>query len=259
MPLLGPHDVHIWLSPYDQGEAALRTMQALLDQTELARGRAYAAEDDRRRHVVTRALVRSVLSRYAGVAPAAWRFAANPHGRPFIAAPAESGGLRFNVSHTRGLIALAVSRHRELGVDVECLDGRQVSPRMAQRFFSAREALALAQPVAGGPAAAQRRLLQYWTLKEAYVKARGQGLNFPFDRFSVDVEDEALRLSIEPALDDDPARWYLAQCQPAPGYLLALCAERHCGAWPQVTLYQATPAGEPAACPAPHWRSSQPA
>ncbi len=258
MSALGPNDVHLWLAFYGQAGDALDAMLPLLSEAELAQGERYRAADDRLRYLVTRALARTVLSRYADVAPSAWRFAANAHGRPEIAAHAAAAdGLRFNLSHTRGLIAMAVGRRRELGVDVECLNARQVSLRLAQRFFSPDEASALSQACQGGMVDSQLRLMEYWTFKEAYIKARGQGLNFPLDRFSVVFPDAAsARLEIDPALEDDPARWYLAQYRPAPDYLLALCAERQGGIAPQVTLHQVVPTCAAAPCAAPLWRSS---
>jgi 4'-phosphopantetheinyl transferase len=237
MHALGPQDVHVWLSFYDGVAGELEAMRSLLSEAEIAQAARYHAEDDRKRHLVTRALVRTVLSRYAPVRPTDWRFTANAHGRPEIAADMpEAGGLRFNLSHTRGLIALAVSR-RDVGVDVECVNARAVSPSMAQRFFTPEEAAALARVPADQQ---QLRFFEYWTFKEAYIKARGRNLTFPLDRFSLEFVDErSVRLRIDPELRDDPARWHLSQFRPTPDYVLALCTERLDGDTPQISLHEA--------------------
>jgi 4'-phosphopantetheinyl transferase len=99
---------------------------------------------------------------------------------------------------------------------------------LAERFFSPSEAATLRglsidlQP---------ERFLQYWTLKEAYVKARGMGLSLALDRFSFDLDEVGdIRASFGPELCDSPGCWHFWLLQPAPGYLAAVCAQRvgHC-------------------------------
>lgn len=227
---IAQNQIDLWLVRYDQilDESLLAEMRALLSGDERAQEPRFHFADDRKRYLVTRALVRKVLSRYADVAPGDWRFAVNDHGRPRIALPAgaDAGcqGLDFNLSHTRGLIAMAVSRHRPLGVDVEQVSARRGSLDIAQRFFSPREAAALARVPA---AALQERFYEYWTFKEAYIKARGLGLSLPLERFGFDFpRDDEVRLSVDPEVGDDAARWSLWQLRPTPEHLLALCAAR---------------------------------
>jgi 4'-phosphopantetheinyl transferase len=212
----------------------------LLNQAERAQQLRFHFADDRLRYLATRALVRSVLSRYAPLAPAEWCFTPNAYGRPAIANDhAQAASLSFNLSHTRGLIAMAVTRGRELGVDVENLGTRQVSDGIAEHFFSPAE---VAQLATVPPQARQDRFFEYWTFKEAYIKARGMGLSIPLDRFSFHFPDERrISLSIEPDLGDDPERWRFWQFRPAAGYLLALCAERLDGAPPQLRVRSAIP------------------
>jgi 4'-phosphopantetheinyl transferase len=122
------------------------------------------------------------------------------------------------------LIALAVAVHRAVGVDVESVQARETSPETLERFFAPAEATALAMV---GRNQRQDRFLEYWTLKESYIKARGMGLSLPLDKFSFAFpNDRSIRLSIQPELADDPARWQFWQFRPTPDFLLALCAER---------------------------------
>lgn len=241
MPLDAGH-IDIWLVFYQHiaDPALLAALLALLNEAERAQQLRFHFADDRLRYLATRALVRTVLSRYAPLAPADWIFTPNAYGRPAIANEhAQARTLSFNLSHTRGLIALAVTRERVLGVDVENLTTRQVSDGIAEHFFSPVEVAELATVP---PERRQDRFFEYWTFKESYIKARGMGLSIPLDRFSFHFPDERqVRLSVEADLGDDAERWHFWQFRPAPGYLLALCAERLDGDLPQLNVRSAIP------------------
>jgi 4'-phosphopantetheinyl transferase len=234
--------IDIWLTHYDdiQDAGLLAQFRELLSDEERARQQRFHFADDRKRYLVTRALVRTTLSRYAPVKPAAWTFQTNAYGRPGIAgAHPEAVDISFNLSHTRGLIALAVTRQRALGIDVENLAVREVPPSLADRFFSAAEIAALA---ALPSERRHYRLFEYWTFKESYVKARSMGLSLPLDRFGFHYPHErAVRLHIDPELGDEPARWGLWQYRPGPDYLLAVCCERGLDESVTLTLRRSVP------------------
>jgi len=224
MQTLPDGEVHLWCADPDELDSADRHALAcaLLTGEEIARLERFRFERDRRIHLATRVLVRTVLSRYESVPPAAWRFAAGEQGRPEIDSPESS--LRFNLSNARGLVVCAVARAIDLGVDVEPLD-RVVPLEVAERFFSPAEFEALrALPEEARP----QRFLDLWTLKESYIKARGLGLSLPLDRFSFFLEAERPpRIEIDPALGDQGADWQFVQLQPTPRHLLALCVRRN--------------------------------
>lgn len=177
---------------------------ALLSDDERARLVRFRCERDRLLFLVAHALLRITLSRHSNVAPDVWRFCTGSHGRPEIAHPVSR--LRFSLSHTPGLAACAVILDHDIGVDVEDLS-RGAAIDVAERFFSPREVRDLLETsIASRP----HRFLECWTLKEAYVKARGLGLSLPLDRFSVYNSSRGeWRISFEPPLNDDPARWWL--------------------------------------------------
>jgi 4'-phosphopantetheinyl transferase len=185
--------------------ALLGAYDALQTDEERARGARFAFERHRHQHRVTRALVRCVLSRYAPVAPEAWRFEAGGHGRPQIGAPASARGLRFNLTHTDGLVACLVARDLDIGVDAEDATRIVEYVPLARRFFSAEEAAAVANAAEGAPRA--ERFFRTWTLKEAYLKARGLGLSLPLAAFAIRTSGERISIAFEPSIDDDPARW----------------------------------------------------
>jgi len=203
-------EVHVhYLLPDEIADAGLvAAYEALLAPIERERRARYRFEHSRREYLLTRALARATLSRYAAVAPAAWTFRENDHGRPEIAR-SDLSWLRFNLSNTHGLVAIAVTRDRDVGVDVEDTERRGETVEIADHFFSAREVASLRAL----PAAAQRsRFFDYWTLKEAYIKARGLGLAIPLDQFSF-LLDEAppVRAAFDPELGDDAAAWQFEQ------------------------------------------------
>ena len=235
-------NIDVWLAFYLEivDERLLSRLRGLLSEAERQQEQRFHFADDRKRYLVTRAMVRTVLSRYAPVAPVDWTFSPNRYGRPEIAStPEEALGLSFNISHTRGLIALGVTRHRALGVDVENVVARRISMGIANRFFSPAEVAELSRIP---PEQQQERFFEYWVFKESYIKARGIGLSIPLDQFSFSFPHErAVRMAIEPPLGDDASRWSFWQCRPAPEYLLAICAERLNGAAPTVTIRKMIP------------------
>jgi len=224
---LPPSEVHLWLAFYDgAGEKGVHSAyRELLTAAERKQELRFYFERDRRRYLVTRALVRTVLSRYAPVGPRDWTFSANAYGRPEIAnVPARDPGLVFNISHTDGLIVLGVGRDRDLGVDVENCQAREVSADIADCYFAPEEVAALK---AVAPDRQRYRFFEYWTFKESYIKARGMGLSLPLDKFSFRYPDDgAVEILIHPELGDDAARWQFWQFQPTPEHLVAVCAGR---------------------------------
>ncbi len=221
---LSDTEAHLWSARPDAfaDPAQLDRLRALLTDEERARTDRYRIARDRRTSLVTRALVRLTLSRYGEAPPARWRFRTDPHGRPEIASPASR--LRFNVSHTEGLVVCLVSRGRELGVDAESLRRERRWLDLADRFFAPAEARALREIP---PARRAVRFLEYWTLKESYVKARGRGLTLPLSGFWFDLPAPAgIRVRCTPAVDDDAARWQFSLDRLGPDHLVATSIDR---------------------------------
>jgi 4'-phosphopantetheinyl transferase len=223
---MSSHSVHVAFVEPDSPEvvARLSIYEALLTNEESERMQRYAQDRDRRNFLVARALVRTMLSRYAEVRPEVWRFVPGTHGRPEIVdPPAGTPDLRFNVSHTAGLTVCAVAVGRDIGVDVERID-RRLTHDIAERFFAASEVAELrARPVEEQPLA----FFDYWTLKEAYIKARGLGLALPLSQFAFRLAPpEPVTITFDPLLEDDPATWQFAQAWPTARHRLALAIRR---------------------------------
>jgi 4'-phosphopantetheinyl transferase len=228
MTPLPDDEVHLWYLLTEQvtDPALLTAYEALLTPEERARRDRYRFEHSRREYLLTRALVRTTLSRYAPVAPAAWRFSANEYGRPEIEAEAHRA-LRFNLSNTQGLIACVVTRGREVGVDVEDTERSGETVSIADSFFSPSEVAALrALP----PELRRSRFFDYWTLKEAYIKARGMGLSIPLDQFSFLLRPQApIGIAFDPRLGDDAATWQFERFALSPRHRTAVAVRRGSG------------------------------
>lgn len=243
MLTLAPGEAHLWLAYYNQfADSGLPDgYLELLTDEERARMARFHFERDRLRYQVTRALVRTTLSRYMPIAAAHWRFTTNEYGRPAICERHgnDACALRFNVSHTRSLIALAVSRGAAVGVDVENVASRAARIAVANRFFSRDEAAELGTLE---PHRQQLRFFEYWTLKESYIKARGMGLSIPLHKFTFSYpSDTTVVLDTDADLDDAPHRWTFWQLQPDPDYLLALCLEQRSAVVSRLVLQPTLP------------------
>jgi 4'-phosphopantetheinyl transferase len=233
--------IDVWCTFFDDvEERALREeYPLLLGDDERDRWSRFVFDKDRRRYLVTRALVRSTLSRYADIAPAHWTFRANAFGRPEIINDSpEARAIAFNVSHTDGLAVLVVTGHTRIGVDTEEIRSRRAPLELADRFFAVEESGALkALP----PDLQPRRFFEYWTLKESYLKARSVGLSLPLHKcvFGFPAAGQ-LGHRIDPTLDD-PSTWRFWQFTVAKTHLIAICAERLGSEVPTLRLTRVVP------------------
>jgi 4'-phosphopantetheinyl transferase len=201
------NDVHIWLTQKSLiPVSALSNYYGLMDDAQRARNQRFATQAMRDSDAITRALQRTVLSHYADVAPSAWMFSQDDHGKPYIAAPHTE--LSFNLSHTKEWVVCAVALHPFIGVDVEYCERNPRILSLAERFFSGREC----QNIAGLPSEQQKsRFFDYWTLKESYIKARGEGISLGLSRFGFDLKPTGkIELHCDSELQDKPELWHFA-------------------------------------------------
>ncbi len=229
---LAAGEAHVWLlRPERVGPELERRYLELLDDEERRRHERFRPVEPRRTFLLGRALVRTRLARYSGVAPAAWSFSSGAHGRPEVSGPRGATAPPFNLAHTHGLLACLVAGVPECGVDVERLDRAGALDAIAARHFAPAEAAALAALAEGER---RRRFFALWTLKEAYLKARGAGLSLGLDRVLLDPTRRPVGLAFAAGLDDDPASWQLELLAPGPHHLLAVALRR--GHGPDLSL-----------------------
>jgi 4'-phosphopantetheinyl transferase len=179
-------------------------------------------EADRRSAMICRTLVRASLSRYARVAPAAWVFSTGDHGRPEIARPYGTG-LRFNVSHTRHIVACAITLDSDVGVDVEQVPSIGEAEPIADSICAAGERLTKEEVREVPPEELARRVATLWTLKEAYLKARGVGFSLSPRHVTFDLSVAAkVSVSFSREVADDPARWWFCTLEVGDAHLLSV-------------------------------------
>lgn len=179
----------------------------LLDGLERDRAARFAHPRDRALFASAHALLRRALGAKLGAPPRDLRFGAERRGKPLLEFPA-GDGVAFNLSHTRGASMTALGTVTELGVDVESGASLRDPLELAPSVFHAAE---LSWLRAGVDAADLRaRFLRLWTLKEAYLKARGWGLGGgpgTWKLTEIRIDPEALTLRVDTAVDPDPNRW----------------------------------------------------
>lgn len=224
---LSAREVHVWyvLSDDVSNARVLSRYAAMMSPEERARHDRFVFAKHRHQFVVTRGVVRTLLGRYLAIEPAACAFVANHYGRPAVVPGPSGRRVEFNVSHTNGLVACAIARVPEVGVDVEDIGRALPGCDIAARYFSATEARTLSDMP---HAARTSRFFDYWTLKEAYIKARGMGLSLPLNGFSMHLDDGGPpRISFAATIDDDSSSWQFAQFDPTPTHRLAVAVRRH--------------------------------
>ena len=212
-PELSRQAVHIWRASLEFDSAQLESFARTLSDDERTRAQRFLFERDRNSFIAARGILRDLLARYSGCVPRNIEFVYGPHGKPALADRATPYLLRFNLSHSHGLALIAVTREREIGVDVEKIQPERAGEEIANRYFSPAEAEELRTlPADLRP----EGFFLCWTRKEAYVKALGEGLRFPLDRFQVSLSpgkpaqlhgDAGLRWSIEafdPSFNSEP-------------------------------------------------------
>jgi 4'-phosphopantetheinyl transferase len=212
-------EVHVWRIPLDEATGAER-FRRLLSFDELERAGRFHFARDRDRFIAGRARLRRLISRYVGTPPAELRFQYGHAGKPELTTPA----LPFNVSHSDGLMLIAVGGPGRLGVDIEKIRPRSQPDSFSGFFVLAEEAALHALPAH----LREQAFFACWTRKEAWIKALGDGLSFGLDRFEVSVYPAApaalLRVADHP---EEVSRWELRSLYPAPGFAGALAVEGH--------------------------------
>jgi 4'-phosphopantetheinyl transferase len=221
--------VHVWYtlppSPaHEVGKELVARYGDVLTSEERARHDRFMQHKDRCQYLLGKVLVRTALSHYLPRTPDAWRFTANRFGKPVLANSPCEPAPHFNLAHTEGLVACVLSRDFEVGIDVERIE-RTVNLDIARRYFAPAEVAFLEQVPEG---MRQQVFFLFWTLKEAYVKARGMGLSLPLEQFAFQLDNpQSLSISFEETMREDPAKWrFFLPDVPAPAHQVAVAV--HC-------------------------------
>ena len=221
---LSAGEARLWfsdLSPLNSPQLAA-AYQQLLPPDECARQARFHFEKDRNLFLLAHAMVRLSLSQVWPLPPQAWRFTIGSHGRPEVILPPGAPALRFNLSHTQGLVMCGLTLAHDLGVDAEEIEPSRGTADIAQRFFAESESSSL-HALEGS--AKVERFFDFWTLKEAYIKAKGAGLSLPLDRFAFVLRQGTLSASFEAPLIDRPETWQFQLFAPTDRHRAAVAVD----------------------------------
>jgi len=219
------HEAHVWaVRPESiQNRTTLDVCMDLLSDREREQCRRFRFPDDGHHYLVSHALVRNVLSKYADISPRDWVFSQAEHGRPEVANPGLPP-IRFNLSHTKGLAACIVTLSHDCGIDVEKICDRHNPAGVAKRMF-AKDEYEHMQRLSG------HEQLEYfftrWTLREAYVKARGIGISFPTHKLNFTIESDGdIKIDFDPDIQDDGRDWQFQLLPLSTGHVTAVGIRR---------------------------------
>jgi 4'-phosphopantetheinyl transferase len=214
-PGLQFNEIHVWLSNLSVSASALSLLRGCLTAEEKERAARFHLDRDRNRFVAARGTLRNILAQYLGQAPLQLQIYYGAEGKPALALDSTGRSLSFNLSHSEDIAVLALGWDRNIGIDVERIRTDIEYEDIARSHFSTDELMSLrALP----PQDRVEGFFLAWTRKEAYLKARGNGLQVPLDSFDVNLKPG------EPARfvrGVDP-QWQIVGWLAEPGYPAAL-------------------------------------
>ncbi len=214
---LAHNETHIWLASLDNAETSLERFADCLSLAERDRAARFKFPADRTRYLIAHAALRSILAMYLSVQPGEIEFSSGPVGKPKLAHSFAGSEIEFNLSHSGELALIAVTRGREVGVDVERIQQDFAFESIARRFFTSREVAALhALP----PDLQREAFYKCWTSKEALMKGKGLGVSGSLDE--VRIQLTATGLCVTPAVRG----WSLTELTPTSGYTATLAVKK---------------------------------
>jgi 4'-phosphopantetheinyl transferase len=223
LPALSRSVVHVWSARLDQPAAVLSSVLPTLSPDERERAARYQFEEDRTRFIIARGLLRSILAGYLEIAPARVEFSYGPSGKPSLSRRLPTRTLTFNVSHSADQAVYAIGVGRALGIDIERVRVLPHADEVVHTTCSLRERAAIERTP---EPARDEMFFTYWTCKEAYTKARGDGISHPLPGIEIDLDaDGHPQFAKVDGSEREAAHWRVERLSPAPGYVGALVAE----------------------------------
>jgi len=233
--ILSSNDVHLWRAKLDQSDECVKQLTQMLSVEEQRKSERFHFDKDTKYFIVTRGVLRTILSRYLRVEPNRLQFGYRSNGKPYLTEKLNGEEICFNLSRSHSLSLYAFTRSRQIGVDIEYIVPIKEADQIVARFFSSYERTMWQQLPKDKK---QEAFFHCWTRKEAYIKARGEGLSLPLDQFDVSfAPGEPAALFVTSGASDESSRWLLRALQPGPGYVGALVVDSHdwglkCWEWP---------------------------
>lgn len=213
-------EIHFFYTCLDElkGSDLLKEYRSVISEKEMTKVDRYMFEKDQHACLVTRALLRYLLSICTHKAPRYFDFFENAYGKPDLKQGLVDLPVKFNLSHSSGVTACALTLENDIGMDVEDYR-RKVDVSISNRYFAPSEA---ADVKKCSQKHGIKRFFDFWTLKESYIKARGMGLSIALDRFSFDIAANKITIRFDPSLEDTPEQWQFFKFSPIDNYMTAI-------------------------------------
>ncbi len=221
--LTNSKEVHVWRVSLDLTASQSEKFLEILSVDELAKVGRLHFEKDKKRFIAARGMLRTLLGGYLEKKPHEIRFAYTDHGKPLLAVGTGCDNLSFNLSHSGAFALYAVTRSRNIGIDIEHVRDDVSFREIAGSFFSPGEISSLERV---NKNKRPEMFFQYWTRKEAFLKAIGGGLSLPLDMCDVSLISGSVLSSIHLSGDNtESSGWYVQDLFPGGGYAAAIAVE----------------------------------
>ena len=219
-PALTEDAIHTWCVSLRQPSHKITQLAQLLSSDECDRASRFVFDRDREKYTVARGTLRLLLGQYLNSQPEQIQFSYGPQNKPYPAKESNQSTLQFNLAHSQNMAVYAITRHQELGVDIEAIRPMDDKEQIARRFFSSTECDSLIS------LPKEQQLIGFfncWTRKEAFLKATGDGLTRPLDSFNVSLTPGApAKLQSIGGSTKTAEDWSLFELKPAEGYIGAI-------------------------------------
>ncbi len=206
-----PDELHLWTVPWDPKEGRIQELcEKVLAEREMERFKKLKFKEQRLERTISQAALRSLLSGYLGESPASIQLGRSSKGKPWCQA---DPSLRFNISNSDGMAVLGFAHEQEIGVDIEKVRPMKDLDELIRSNFKPSEV----RQIERKPEERKERFFRFWTFKESYLKAIGEGMRLPPEKLEFSLENGKVRL-VSSADPDGDADWYFQEFIPAEGY-----------------------------------------
>jgi 4'-phosphopantetheinyl transferase len=220
---LEAHQVDVWRVQLNVPSDLLSVLEGMLSTDESERAARFHFPVHRDRFIAAHGCLRDILTRYLPLDSRPLIFSVNDYGKPSLSEALSGRGLEFNLSHSGDFAMVAVTLHRQVGVDVEYMREEPSREEIAARYFSERE---VSDFLSVPPEGRNVTFFNCWTRKEAYIKAHGLGLSLPLDSFDVSlIPGEPAILRATRPDPQEATRWTLKHLEAQSGYAGAIAVE----------------------------------
>ena len=219
LPILNKNQVHVWTLRLEAENAEVRHCESLLTNAEIIRANHFSNLEKRQHFIIAKASLRKILSLYTDNHAITLDFEYGSGGKPYLS---NSTGINFNLSYSQNMAMVAVSMHRELGIDIQAIAQITEPESVARLVFSPAE---ISYLLSLNMNDRQMAFAQIWVRKEAYIKALGTGFSQLTHTFSVSPAPGDID-----ALNNDEnnhlatTEWRLMEIKAPTGYCAALAA-----------------------------------